>query len=791
MFKIPKKIAFFLLLGLLPGFFLLKTALADNPPPGSPSQTITVTASVPPQVSDLPITIESLDSGTQFPQDTELSYKITYGSLTQETLELTIQAQWSQGTVEGSPVPTEDILDYVVGSASNAYGSTPAVIDTVNRTITWSITNFPSNTQDQTVTFKLKTNSSYTGSYPVGFTVSARSMSQTTVTPDQSVSQSYLFNLGLVPTPTPTPIPTPTPTPGASSSTTTTPTPTPAPATVVAPLTFQQISIRSISNSDATVSVTTSTVPSLLTISYGTLTNNLSQSITNLNPGLETLITLSNLSPDTDYYFKVLAKDQNANVVSDIFTFHTALISEVPQIDQSSLVVTSKDNILASPTLRAAALEQAKNTVVIPVSTVFAIKFSLLKYESVKNIQAIVRNKYVLGINTAEAAEPGSSYVNLVEIQSGTYVGKLTSLPEPGYYEIFVRITDFNGNIAEQKLADLKVVDEIKILESGTNKPIENARLLLYLYNRTQKTYALIPPQVLPINNPVFPEPDGTVPIVLPQAQYKAEIMALGYQSKVVEFTVGYSKDQNLPVIYLQKEPFNILTTVKYYYTTFMDFANASQDYLTGLSNSIRLFNLISLIVGFALVGLTFLFFSIRTRTGILSIFSYLIFKLKKYSLGKSGYIAGKIVEETTQKPVVGANVYIIDGKNNKIIYHTKTNQIGEFFYKNSEASQYKISVMKKGFVPNPFFELDEQFDLSNLSLSIEKDETPERRFAKELVWVSEGFVEFWFGFLLLASFVFEFCFTSTFGVKVIPLITISLINLILWISFRLSEIKQ
>jgi len=169
---------------------------------------IKITATVPSQVSSLPISIESVTTGSQFSQNTTLDYKITYGSLASSAIPLTIQAQWSQGTIEGSPTPSVDIVDYVIGSASDAYGGATAIVDTVNNTITWTIPSFPGNTVDQTVTFSLKTNTSYTGASSVSFDVSARAISGSTVTPDQTVTQTYLYSAPAASASTPTPTPT-------------------------------------------------------------------------------------------------------------------------------------------------------------------------------------------------------------------------------------------------------------------------------------------------------------------------------------------------------------------------------------------------------------------------------------------------------------------------------------------------------------------------------------------------------------------------------------------------------
>ena len=458
---------------------------------------IGISASIAPQVFDLPITIESLTPGTEFPQNSTISYKITYGSNTIGAMPLTIQAQWSQGTIEGSPSPSVDILNYVVGSATNAYGSTAPVIDTVNRTITWTISSFPGTTTGQTVTFSLKTNDAYTGADLVDFTVSARAIASSTITPDQNVDQKYLYS---APATTPTPTPTPTPETTSPASATLTPTPSPAPS----PLSFTEISVRSISSSDAKILVSTNK-DALLILHFGTSINSLSKTLKTTSLQSQNLIDLLGLTPDTDYFFKITATDSSGNSISsDIFTFKTAVVSNAPNIVMESLVATSYNSILINNSILRA-LNFDKNIIVIPQSSIFEVQFALNKNSPVKNIQAVVRNKNVLGFSTIEKADASSNFTNLVEIQPGVYSGKLMSQNKPGLYEIYVKIADFNGNITEEKIAELKVTSKFQVFRKGSdNKPVENVRALIYIYNARSKTYELISPQVLPIQNPAY-----------------------------------------------------------------------------------------------------------------------------------------------------------------------------------------------------------------------------------------------------------------------------------------------
>ena len=303
---------------------------------------ISVTASVDPQVTDLPISLVSTTTGSQFPENTTLSYQITYGTNTVGTIPLTVQAQWSQGTINGSPTPSVDVLNYVIGSATTAYGSTAAVVDSVNRTITWTISSVPGGTTNQTVNFSLKTTSNYTGGNNVSFTVSARIISGSTVTTDKTVTQNYLYSSVSSGTTSTT-----------TTTTTSTPTPTPTPSSEITPasqlLSFSDISINSLSQSSAEISVTTNNSANVV-ISYGTSLKSLSQTVASSGYRKQTVLTIPNLYPNTNYYYKVTATDANKNsVTSDIFALTTASISKAPEINLSSLVITSNNTVLVNP----------------------------------------------------------------------------------------------------------------------------------------------------------------------------------------------------------------------------------------------------------------------------------------------------------------------------------------------------------------------------------------------------------------------------------------------------------
>lgn len=734
---------------------------------------ISVTAAVDPQVSDLPIAIESTTAGTQFSQDKTISYKITYGSNTIGTIPLTIQASWSQGTIAGNGSPSVDILDYVVGSASNAYNSTAPVIDTINRTITWTISSFPGSTTGQTTTFNLKTNTSYTGSSVVSFTISANATSGSTVTPNSTVDQTYLYQ-----NTTPTSTPTPT---QSSTTTTTTSTPTPT-ITPALPVSFDSLEIRSISQTNTTVFVST-TKPTKMKLIYGTSPNNLGTTISYNNFSDINIFNLGNLETNSQYFFKIFATDiSGKTITSDTFTFITAN-APAAKINENSIVVISKNNIIFD-TVNTTKVKLEDNLIIIPQNSNFQFNFSFKNKESIKKAKLILRkvksfaNK-VLGFNNfIKEVEAANDNVSLLEIKPGVYTATIRSNNEPGYYELIANYLDNNGNLTEIKLADIKVTNPFTVINKD-NDPIEGARVFLYAYNENSRVFIPLSFGNLNINNPSFTDNHGIDDFVLPKGKYKANINDHFYKEKNVIFTINDNEQANYPIITMDRDYFNLIAFVKYYITSFNDvFVATTNAYIDSLNISIRFFDLVAAAILLSFVSIALFAFSKKHHIPLSSFFSYVFYLLNHKERNKK-YINGAVFDQYG-KPVPLANVYLTDVESEQIIQSTKTNGKGEFFFKKG-TNKYLLMVMKKGYQPTPQLPYEEKSDASFKITMEEKNLKTE--ISDKIFHTTSALIGIFFETFMLLSLFFEILFIPSFGVtKTLPFICVSIFNLTLWV---------
>lgn len=739
------------------------------------NDSINVTATVAANPTDFAANLALTDPSTNstFPQSTTLTYTVTYGNLLTYPADITVEASWDLGTVQGNSSPTVSLLDYVVGSATNGYGNAAPVIDSTNRKIDWTISAIPGSTTDQTVSFKLKTNSSYTGTLPVTFTVNGRTYGPGTVTPDSTVSSTYQYVTPVTPTPTPGPTSSSSSS-STSTSATSTPTPTPTSSPSKNPV-IEDIQIRTVSSSQAAILITTDK-NTTIKLNYGTSIKSLYRSSVSNSFANSHLITLTGLDAATRYYYKVTVKDQNGKETnSDFYVFDTAIPSIPPQILQNSLIVTSNDVVLTDPIRPSATIP----TVVIPSNTPYSFKFSVSGFEKIKSIKAMVRNSNVLGLASFQAYA-SNDFVEVTEISPGEYIGKLQSSLEQGTYHLIIQIQDFNGNITEQTLSTFKTVSPFRVIDTLTRKPIERAKVSFAFFNVRFKTYDPLSSDITPVKNPSYTDGDGSVASVLPTGKYRAEVTAIGYEDKTIDFEINPSSP-NYPTVELKPLPFSIGTYIKYTTSTAFDILSLLRQYIHTLRTSIRFFDLIGFCIIFFMVFLS-LVLTVRRLSVPIHKLPFLLIYFVERIIHKhvSTYpLHGRIA--TAGGEVVPGVLLYIALPNGKVLSHTNSNSDGEFYAKIREASSIKISFSKKGFKGTTIVVGKDKLD-DKLEIELVQEKRPQGFGIEVAYWYITYLSGTFFESTLILTLGIELLFVLEFGtLKTLPFIIISLLNIFLW----------
>ncbi|MDO8269110.1 MAG: hypothetical protein Q7T54_00375, partial [Candidatus Levybacteria bacterium] len=712
---------------------------------------ITVTATVPASPTDFVslLALSNPENG-YLREETTLTYTLNYGSYLTNATSITVQAGWDLGTIQGNNTPTESVLSYVVGSASNAHNNTEPVIDTVNRTISWEITSFPANTTGKSVSFKLKTYNDYTGSLLVSFAVNGRVLGPGTQTADSTVTSTYRYSAYITPTPTPTCVPSACPTPIPSA----TPTPTPVPKATV----IDEIDVRTISSTDATISVTSNNKTKAKVL-YGTSKNNLNETLSFPTLLNSHLIKLDELDAQTRYYFRIILTDEYKRVLtSDLYIIDTAAQSVPAEANIDSLIVTSNDVILTDPLRNLGNIPR----IVIPQNTPYAFKFAVTNFKNVKSIQAVLRNNNVLGLssNIAYASTQG---LTITEISPGQYIGRLTTNPAGGTYELILQISDYSGNISEQLATTITVVDSLRVVSSENNQGIENAKITLFYYNERQKTFELLSSAVTPIKNPTFTEPDGTTTVVLPEGKYRAEVEVLGYKSKTVEFTISPGSS-NYPLIELDSLPPDALTYLKYTLSTINDALDIFQKFLHALRTSNRFFDLTAFIGITIMSALLLISSSRRMSVPIRHLPYFALYHLLSFIKKPTDnfLVHGKVTAIGVDDVIADAIVYICL-QTGKILTRVTTNVDGEFFAKINSENNLKIIVSKKGYRSTTLMVRKGSINDQH-KIPLIPREKPQKMSLSALFWYISFLTGSLFESILILTLVIELLFLLEFG---------------------------
>ena len=347
-----------------------------------------------------------------------------------------------------------------------------------------------------------------------------------------------------------------------------------------------------------------------------------------------------------------------------------------------------------------------------------------------------------------------------------------------------MKITDYQGNIVNQKLFDLTVVKPLTVL-SQSGSAIEHARLLIELFNQRLKIFEEVSPQSLPIDNPSYTDYQGIDNLTLPQATYRITVTALGYKEKTVQFEIGSGQNSGYPEIRLDKDT-NIANFTKYYARTGLDLYSGSVGLVTGLAKSSRLFSLFTLMAMVCLIFVTFLAFIYRTHSSFKDLPKHVIYHLLHIFKRNSAraYFIGKVLDSESDRPLSLVQVMLLNKNTNSVIAQTRTNKLGKFIFNNPGSASYKLLIVKNGFEPLVGVEeinLDEELTIFKLA----KQTQPNSSIVQYLKLMLERGLSFSFEIWLTASIFFELFFASALGLlKVLPIIIATVLTILFWASY-------
>lgn len=788
--KLPKGITnSLLLIGLFLYVFIglfLPMAKADN---------ISVIGTIPPQDSDFQRSIVASTSST-VPQNTTITYTITYGSNLYHADQLTVEAFWGQGTINGDSNPSVDGLDYVTGSASQAYGSTTPVVDLTNRKIDWTISSFPAQTTNQTVTFQLKTNSTYTGSSTVTFPISVKLIAPQFTTSSSSVTTTYQFDSSLVtPTPTPTPGPTSTPTPAPTSTPTptpvpgttatptpevttlptATPTPTPTPAPRVIPA-FSEINILNLTSTMLDIEFI-ARQEGVVKVDYGTSPNIFTneESISTTGSGV---ISISNLNPNIKYYFQLTTLGKDGTFKSEIYSVTTPIASLVPQVLIPSIVISTENDVLYSSILN------KDNTALLPAipiaSTVdYTIAFKLNKMEHIKSVTVLLRNSSVLGIAIPAFASTDQVYkYGTIDKGNGVYVALITNALPPGTYNMSVRVEDLEGNITTQKIVKIHVLQPFRAYNKSNNRPLEDVRITLWYYDNKSNQYLLLSP-TRGYKNPLYTNSNGEASEQLPKGKYKAVFESLGFAQNEVKFNLGTSPQDDFPTVGMQPMPFSISAIISYYGNSFVDWLLLTNDYFKNLKTSSRFYNLFGLLTLFCFVSLALLLFRIKSHIRFLHLPRYFRHHLLKTITKESPYISGQVIDFQSQTPLPDCIICVTD-EAKRVLFQTASNKNGAFLVPSNISIGHNINIVKNGYE-----EKTEDVLAENMIIRLLQNTAVVNTNLKSFIKTAESILGGIFAFVLIFSFILEILLVPQFGISLTaPFFLISIFNCLLWIFY-------
>lgn len=726
--------------------------------PVKTSSQVTVTGTVPPSSDQFSVSLSS-DTATKVQQNKTIEFSITYSTDYPTNTPMTLQASWEKGKVGTSTTPSVDVATYLSGSAGQAYGSTTAVIDPNNRTITWQIPSISSSVGEQTVSFSLVTTSNYQGASQVSFDVTAAVTDPVTSLP-ATLTQTYQYqgqSSGSSSSSSSGSSSTATPTPTAASTTSETQVVNTSPA-------VEYVTIPILSNTEVMINAQL-TQASAINILYGTSPDSLNQKIVSPSQESSHSVTIKNLQQKTIYYFKVqtVTGDQITST-SDLYTFTTANLAPI-DLDKTLFNMSFNGIPLLSDTAAEAGIN-----LVVPENQSYELSVKFPSEAVFKSVRASVA--YDL------ASTVGAAYqVPLVNVGQNTYLVTFTALAPYGKYNLYLDTEDFVGNKQSLYVGTLIVAKPLTVLDASTNQPIEYASISIDRYNQQLQLFE----EMDLINyGPIDrwqSDSKGIFSLALPKGRYNITVSAPGYLDTTVELVID-DQTTEYPQVKLEQINNIALMNFKYYSHSIVRWLDQLNPALAALLSSHRAFGLAAV-----LTTLVFIVGVIVTTAQKLHLSLH---HLPQYVLHTNKITAkGKIVDAKTHQAIHGANIDFIDDSKT-VLDSTVSNNKGTFYLRLSNQPT-SVLVTEEGYMPKSFT-IPDSYKNQSMLIKLSNGNTLQQTsqlFSKVLKLIFFSLIET----ALVAMVVILFLYYEHFSVTVVTaLLIVAVANVIIWSLYFSSK---
>lgn len=635
-----------------------------------PNDQITIGATVAGNANTATARYYQVPEDRLYSQGETLKFSIIVTSDFFSATPLTILVDWGLGTVADQTTPLIPILTYAAGSASTAYQSTPAVIDPVNRRLSWSIPSLPPGLDPQILSFELRMTDAYGGDQRVDVPINV-SIIHPITTGVQTLSRSFKAKKvaqATAPTPTQSPV---------------------AALPVIRPVPQASLRVVAVEETSATVDVRIEPV-NTVRVSYGTNPRSLDRKAAGTGIASLHRIALSGLTPDTVYFLRI---DSGNSQGYELYTLRTARKGDQSTVITESLGFAKDGATLYTIKGKKLTTIDAADVLQIERDSIVDITMMLSHPEFFASGTLLLNDADVLGLISTEKPRPAVGFSPISIIAPGQFVARLQTPSILGLLPVQTIILSTTGARIDQVHGVIRSIEPLRIIDA-VGKPIENAHIAIESFDTRSRLFQAIPSAATAMRTTAYSDEYGYVSLNLSGGQYRLTITADGYQTRQIEVILDGRDDRPYPAVQLVADG-NIAThTSRFSIAILVDLLRSINNYLRSLivSPRVQWILLAGFLSGFLLLSSEFLIRRIR-RYGLSGIVLF------GFARPEKEVILEVVCQTETHRPIVDAHVSVHDLESDALLAEgvTKTSGMLTLSLPKSQRKIY-VSVRKLGY---------------------------------------------------------------------------------------------